>query len=861
MVPLKLTLKNFICYRDQVPTLDLEGVRLACLSGQNGHGKSALLDAITWALWGRARGKNQDELIYYGADEMQVELEFKVRDARYRVERRHARAGSRSRRGGHSDLQLQIFDGANLVPITGNTIRETQARIEQLVGLDYETFINSAYLVQGRADEFTNRTPGERKEVLAKVLGLMEYEGLQDRARDRTREKQREADAIEANLEQSGQEVLRKGELQEELQSVQAELSQVDLRLQVKRSEVEAIKNRLETLQSRRDELGELERRVPRLQQELEQLQRQAQLHSERIAQYGDTLAGKDSIIADKNELEAVRTRYLEMEPGRSEYERLDRRSAELATAIAAQMSRLEEQARQWERRVAEELRPAADSVPDLEGKLTAAVADLQAYGKEEGSLEEQRQRAGALAGEAGRLQASMETLHVEGDGLNARLNLLKNTDGHATCPLCGTALADDGCRHLIDVYQADIEDKRRQYVQAQSNLKETERMKGELEATVEASEASLRHRQAQSQQKVATLQGGLRNASQAQTDLAVALEKAAGIRQLMDKGQYAQEEQGEQAAVGLQMSELDYQPKGFALVQRQLQELQPAEAKYQRLLDAETALPQEEEALAASKAMAENRLEEVEDARQRRGTLEEETSQLPDLEVRHRNASSEMAKEEDAQRRLLARQGSLGGELSRIENLMRQTAVDQRRLAQLREEEGIYQELAVAFGRQGVQAMLIETLLPRLEEEANVLLGRMTDQRMSLNLEAQRERRGRQGAPIETLDIKINDELGPRSYEMFSGGEAFRINLSLRIALSKVLAHRQGAPLPTLFIDEGFGTQDASGRERILDVISAIEPDFEKIIVITHLEDLREAFPVRIQVEKGEDGATVWLE
>ncbi|MCZ6534914.1 MAG: hypothetical protein O6914_02910, partial [Chloroflexi bacterium] len=74
------------------------------------------------------------------------------------------------------------------------------------------------------------------------------------------------------------------------------------------------------------------------------------------------------------------------------------------------------------------------------------------------------------------------------------------------------------------------------------------------------------------------------------------------------------------------------------------------------------------------------------------------------------------------------------------------------------------------------------------------------------------------------------------------------------------VLAHRSGAPLPTLFIDEGFGTQDTAGRERILDVIRAIEPDFEQIIVITHLEELKEAFPVRIEVEKTDGASTCWI-
>jgi exonuclease SbcC len=177
-----------------------------------------------------------------------------------------------------------------------------------------------------------------------------------------------------------------------------------------------------------------------------------------------------------------------------------------------------------------------------------------------------------------------------------------------------------------------------------------------------------------------------------------------------------------------------------------------------------------------------------------------------------------------------------------------------------LEEEQGIFQELVTAFGKQGVQAMLIETVVPRLEDEANALLGRMTDNRMHLKLETQRERRTGRGDPIETLEINVSDELGPRSYEMYSGGEAFRVNLALRIALSKVLAQRMGAPLPTLFIDEGFGTQDAAGRERILDVISAIQDDFDKIIVITHLDDLKDMFPVRIEVQKDGNGSTFWL-
>jgi len=170
--------------------------------------------------------------------------------------------------------------------------------------------------------------------------------------------------------------------------------------------------------------------------------------------------------------------------------------------------------------------------------------------------------------------------------------------------------------------------------------------------------------------------------------------------------------------------------------------------------------------------------------------------------------------------------------------------------------QEDIYKELAKAFGKGGIQALLIEMALPEIEVEANRLLGRMTDNRMHVKFETQRETK--KGSVVETLDINISDELGTRNYEMFSGGEAFRINFAIRIALSRLLAKRAGAPLPTLIIDEGFGTQDSTGIEKLKEAINSIQDDFDKIIVITHMEELRDAFPTRIDVTKTAEGSTL---
>jgi exonuclease SbcC len=94
----------------------------------------------------------------------------------------------------------------------------------------------------------------------------------------------------------------------------------------------------------------------------------------------------------------------------------------------------------------------------------------------------------------------------------------------------------------------------------------------------------------------------------------------------------------------------------------------------------------------------------------------------------------------------------------------------------------------------------------------------------------------------------------------MFSGGEAFRVNLAIRLALSRVLARRAGTRLQTLFIDEGFGTQDAKGRERLIEAIEQVKDEFALILVISHIEELKEAFSTRIEITKTAQGSQILL-
>jgi exonuclease SbcC len=83
-------------------------------------------------------------------------------------------------------------------------------------------------------------------------------------------------------------------------------------------------------------------------------------------------------------------------------------------------------------------------------------------------------------------------------------------------------------------------------------------------------------------------------------------------------------------------------------------------------------------------------------------------------------------------------------------------------------------------------------------------------------------------------------------------------VNFAIRLALSELLAQRAGARLQTLVVDEGFGSQDAMGRQHLIEAINLVKQDFARVLVITHIEELKDAFPNRIEVEKTADGSVI---
>ena len=90
----------------------------------------------------------------------------------------------------------------------------------------------------------------------------------------------------------------------------------------------------------------------------------------------------------------------------------------------------------------------------------------------------------------------------------------------------------------------------------------------------------------------------------------------------------------------------------------------------------------------------------------------------------------------------------------------------------------------------------------------------------------------------------------------MFSGGERFRADFAIRLALSHILARRSGRRLRMLVIDEGFGTQDDEGVSALIDAIHDVSADFEKVLVVSHVDEIKNQFDRQISVWKDGGGS-----
>ena len=860
MLPLKLELKNFMAYRE-AEALDFSGLHTVVLTGDNGAGKSTLLDAVTWVLWGQARAKRDDELISQGASEMRVALTFSEGRNIFQVVRARKLGKAAAAKGklvnkaptSTGSLEFLVRDEREVSgwrSLTESKTSETQSKIEREINLTYDTFINSAFLKQGRADEFTLKPPSERKAVLSEILSLDIWPEYETRVKDRLDRVQDEQNKRRIELDQADAEIARLPDYERALGEAQtAARETADQLQQAEQAQAEMDRQR-ERANGLRTQLQQAQSRLNDLKAQLVKLGTERERHQQAQTQYQLALDRRDEIEHGFAELLAARQLNDELNLKLGSMVELNARKSAAESQIADARRSLHSE-RDAAQRTVNNLRTLS-AEDGLRAQLVEANAQLErVHGQQQQRdvLARDMNRASEQQGEA---KAQNTVLRAEMNDLKTRITLLSKVG--AMCPTCGRELSEADRVRILGEWTTRGKQRGDAYRANEALVKELADKTGAIERQMSELESALRAAPGL-QREASALEERLSRAQEAAAQLPEAEAKLKQLEEVFAAEHYAPEARAALSTVETELAVLGYDALAHKQLRNEtLKTLDVFVERKNQLDRAVLGLESEQRALEALRLQAQNLTQQQTHEQTMGAALQAQLDECVKALAQANQIATALQTIRDEFFRLQRRVGEANQRVQSCIALQGTRGRLAGELAELKRQQSLLDELRLAFSKNGVPAMIIESVLPELEASANDLLGKMTAGRMNVRFETQRQTQA--GNVSETLELRINDEIGERAYEMFSGGEAFRINFAVRIALSKLLAHRAGARLQTLFVDEGFGTQDTQGRERLVEAIQTIEKDFERIFIITHIEELKDAFPARIEVTKTAKGS-----
>lgn len=847
MILVNLSVSGFLSYLDPID-LDFSTFDLACISGANGSGKSSLLDAITWSLFGQAR-RRDDELINSRAKGAQVTLDFAYEDNVFRVQRSKMRGKSTT-----LDFFVQNDEG-EWRTLSERTLRETEERIRQTLRMDYETFTNASFFLQGKADQFAQQRPGDRKRILGNILGLEVWETYRGRTAERRKKREIELAGTDSRLEEIDSELQQENERRERLKTLQEDLGKlVELRktkeqsLESMRQLIASIEEQNRLVQLLADQLKAATQRRDQIKESLQVRKEDSDNCKQKIKQAAEIEAAYEhwqKLRKDLEDWEVIASNFREFESQRSEP----------LMMIETKRSRLEQ-----ERITLQEQQKQSsilkEQIPDLVSQLNAAneaVAETTRKLEKRSSLEKELRSMQERYAQA---NAENKRLKDEMTELKSRIDQLSKTSG-VECPLCGQPLNQDERENLINDLEKEGTELGDQYRRNQEFFRQVEERREEIKsvlAKLQTLDVLLRQEQRKADQIEDRLKLTGKTIEEWQSSGAVHFSE---VSKSLEEGNYALEARAELAKIDTALKEIGYDSAAHDAIRRAEQETRSSEEGLRQLESARSALePLEREIKDLRKQLEsdETEIASLEKSLQNgQKKYQEDAANLPDISQFEEELFDLQEKENQLRMQV-------GGAIQAVE-VLKTLQSRQQKLKEHRQEHtrkiAQLKTLERSFGKDGVPALLIEQALPEIEMQANEILNKLTSDGMSVRFETQQSYKNKKRKDKrETLDIMISDAAGTRDYAMFSGGEAFRVNFAIRLALSRVLAQRAGARLQTLVIDEGFGSQDAEGRQRLIEAINIIRSDFAKVLIITHLDEMKDAFTTQIEVTKTPQGS-----
>ncbi|MFN3560389.1 MAG: SbcC/MukB-like Walker B domain-containing protein [Chloroherpetonaceae bacterium] len=851
MIPKKLRLRNFLSYGEPEQELDFDLFQFAVLTGENGAGKSSLIEAIPFCIWGKGRESNH-ELVRKGAKEARIELELELQNNIYRITRI-------LRKNKSQQLEFAVYDRSinDFRTLTCKHVKDTEAEIQKRIGISYETFINSAFFAQGKADLFFRNGPTERRKVLSEILGLSHYEELSKKAKEVAKSLQGKLVLTLTRISLLKSDIASLPQLRLDYDAKLAEEHAVKAELATLEDSLLALTSDLEAFKQKESELAVLNAELNSLKQRLEQEARLVRQKESEVSAIDLRLQTRETLLLKQQQSESLK----------KELELLDERQS-LAQSLKEQISKLENDYNAKRAKLEAEKKSAQGQLAQLNQMIAQRQARLErkakllqehpqiqskldALKKECARLPEVESLLNATRTKVSDLRSAIASAQMQMDAISEKGKKVKELSD--TCPLCQSHIEESHKEHILQNYR----DEYRAYQVQKKHHEDTLQVLQQELSQYEQELAALKQKEREQNKcaielnqittEMASLQEVERELKQIESDKIVQEAKAKDAELELHALAQAKAEieklQAELSAIGYdaqlhqrKKSEL----KSFDSIERELAALESDEKRRNVLLQEISEHRQTYESLVQQHALKEENI----------NALRKALIGKAELEMRLQTVSNEKREKTTRLQEVSSKCQALKFTIDEKEEKEKTMKELEQEIGPEKETIELYEILAEAYSVKGVQQLLLEKAIPEIERLANELLAQLTNNSFSLSL--QTERQTQNNTVEQTLAIIISDaNANTRLYETFSGGERFRIDFALRLALSKYLSNISGTPIKMIVIDEGFGTQDQNGIEAMIEAMNQVCDDFEKLILITHLEEMKDAFPTRIVVSK----------
>lgn len=906
MRPLRLDLQGFTAFR-QFTELDFNDLELFALVGPTGSGKSSLLDAMTFALYGqtaRLGASGLDALISQGERGLSVSLTFEVGGQTFRASR------TKGRKQAENEVRFERLDeDGRWTNLSDGGAKGIAERIRKSVGLDFNTFRRSVMLPQGEFSKLLHGSGKDRQQLLGELTGLDHVANMQRVASDRAKELKHESQslnslllneyadvtaeavaAIKKQREETDADAERLTDTREKLQTNLTRLRDIEKVWRQK----EDTQRRLTVLESRAGDIqagavrAERARKVAGVLPLLDAAER-ARIAHEREAREltraqanaeaaGRTLAQAEQALKTAQEQEdripALETQADALKDAEADANRLKRARG---TPQMTHPNPLP-----WDEEAFEVAREAADKLSklktervQLESEKTALQAAQQRFtAEEQAQMQEQAeqervQREGtALKADLETAQKALEDARLEAGLASHRAHLHVGDE----CPLCLQTVKHLPHAPVVDLAHlqdrvksvtATLEERRTRFTDLRANVKTRQKWLEDKKIENADWDAQLRQRE----QDLRQLEGNITGdpATEVQRLLAglAARVRQAGSDPAGQRRNIQGQIQGIRKAIQDAQNHLTRAGGEAAGANATLSAAKSSAAQReadwqhtQETLTASLAASALDAAQARAAALPESDIVALEEAARthtaQRAQLREAVAELDrQLGV----APFDPAELDQVSRDLTATDAALNATRERAGRLAEQFRQAQERLKRKGEIEAkaaavsrtydTWQTLTNTLKANEFQQFLLAEVEAQLLTRAGILLHEISDGRYRLALQDQ---------DYVVQDLWNAGEV--RGVKTLSGGETFLASLALAIALSDYLAGNK--ILGALFLDEGFGTLDPQALEAVAGALESLRTQGRMVGIVTHVESLSERLPSRLLVTKSVAGSHV---